>query len=170
MHLSKVPIWYITTVYTKALSTILIKYAGTSRRTVLSDGRDDSTKWLDRTSFFRVRCTSFHIHYTILTFFPCFIVLFQSCCSHAQVFGKTLLHEFPIFYSHTEWNLFSSGTNTLLWWRACFKKLNYKQTNKNMPRAHFDRKAYEVSITNKVSNIYININKFLPNTIIYVTR
>ena len=87
------------------------------------------TKWPDRTSFFRVRCTSFHIHSTLLTFFLCFIVLFQSCCSHAQVFGKTLLHEFPILNSHTEWNLLSSGTNTLLWWRACFTKLNYKQNN-----------------------------------------
>ena len=34
---------------------------------------------------------------------PLSIVLFQSCCSHARVFGKTLVHEFPIFYSHTEW-------------------------------------------------------------------
>ena len=36
-------------------------------------------------------------------------------------------HEFPISYSHTELNFFSSGTNTLLWWRACYQKLNYKQ-------------------------------------------
>ena len=71
--------------------------------------------------FFRVHCTSFHNYSPLLTFFLCFIVLFQSCCSHAQVFGKTLLHEFPIFYSHTEWNLLSSGTNTILWWRACYK-------------------------------------------------
>ena len=90
----------------------------------------DETKSPDRTHFFRVRCTSFHIHSPLLTFFLCFIVLFQSCCSHAQVFGKTLVHEFPILYSHTEWNLLSSGTNTLLWWRACWTKLNYKQTNK----------------------------------------
>ena len=36
--------------------------------------------------------------------------------------------------------------------------------------AHFDPKAFEVSITNIVSNIYRNINKFLPNTIKYFTR
>ena len=36
------------------------------------------------------------------TFF-CFIALFRSCCSHAQVFWKTLMHEF-ISYSHTKWN------------------------------------------------------------------
>ena len=77
-------------------------------------------------------CTPFHIHSPFLTFFLCFIVLFQSCCPHAQVFGKTLVHEFPIFCTHTEWNLFASGTNTPLWWRACFKKLNYKQTNKDI--------------------------------------
>ena len=49
--------------------------------------------------------TSFHMHSPVsplLTFFLCFSVLFQSCCSHVQVFGKILVHEFPIFYSHTE--------------------------------------------------------------------
>ena len=40
----------------------------------------------------------------------------------------------------------------------------------NMSRAHFDPKAFEVSITNTVSNIYRNINKLLPNTIKYFTR
>ena len=40
----------------------------------------------------------------------------------------------------------------------------------NMPRAHFDPKAFEVSITNIISNVKKNINKFLPNTIIYFTR
>ena len=70
--------------------------------------------------FFRVCGTSFHIYSPLLTFFLCFIVLFLSCCSNARVFGKTLVHEFPISYSHTDWNLLSSGTNTLLWWRACY--------------------------------------------------
>ena len=46
----------------------------------------------------------FFVSTVLLAFLLCFIVLFQSCCSHAQVFGKTLVHEFPIFYSHTEWN------------------------------------------------------------------
>ena len=31
-------------------------------------------------------------------------------------------------------------------------------------------KAFEVSIASTVSNIYRNINKFLPNTIKYFTR
>ena len=93
---------------------------------LMSDWRDwtrQGDRIQDKTSFFRVRCT-FHIHSPLLTFFLCFTVLFQSCCSHVQVFGKTLVHEFPIFYSHTEWNLLSSCTNTLLWCRDCFKK-NY---------------------------------------------
>ena len=54
----------------------------TSRRTVVSDGSD----WT--VLIFRVRCTSFHNHSPLLTFFLCFIVLFQSCCSHARVFCK----------------------------------------------------------------------------------
>ena len=41
----------------------------------------------------------------ILAFFVCFFILFHSCCSHAQVFGKTLVHEFSISYSHSEWYL-----------------------------------------------------------------
>ena len=49
----------------------------------------------------------------------------------------------------------------------------------NIPRAYFNPKAFELSIsvqlkfaiaTNIVSNIYRTINKFLPNTIIYFTR
>ena len=35
-------------------------------------------------------------------------ILFHFCCSHAQVFGKTLVHEFHISYSHTEWSLLFS--------------------------------------------------------------
>ena len=41
----------------------------------------------------------------LLTIFVCLFVLFRSCCSHACVFGKTLVHEFPMSYSHTEWYL-----------------------------------------------------------------
>ena len=42
---------------------------------------------------------------SLLTIFICFFVLFRSCCSHARVFEKTLVHEFPMSYSHTEWYL-----------------------------------------------------------------
>ena len=68
----------------------------------------DTIKRVDRIYFFLVRCDYIHIHSPLLTFFLCFFILFQSCCSHAQVFGRTLVHEFPIFYSHTEWNLTTS--------------------------------------------------------------
>ena len=46
----------------------------------------------------------------LLVFLLCFFVLFQSYCSHAQVFGRTLTPEFRISYRHTEWYLhFSQG-------------------------------------------------------------
>ena len=41
----------------------------------------------------------FHTHSSLLSVFVCSIVLFHSCCAHARVFGKTLLHEFPISYT-----------------------------------------------------------------------
>ena len=37
--------------------------------------------------------------------FLCFVVLFQSSCSHAQAFGTTLVHEFHIYSSQSEWYL-----------------------------------------------------------------
>ena len=48
---------------------------------------------------------------------PLFFVFFHSCCFHAQVFGRTLLHEFHLFYSHTKWNLcfFALLGQTLFW-------------------------------------------------------
>ena len=50
---------------------------------------------------FRARFTSFHAHASLL------IVFYLFYCSlavpNAQVFGKTLVHEFPISYRHTEW-------------------------------------------------------------------
>ena len=57
------------------------------------------------TSFVRACFASFHSHSSLLTIFVCLIVLFRSCCSRAWVFGKTLVHEFPMSYSHTEWYL-----------------------------------------------------------------
>ena len=54
--------------------------------------------------FFHSPFTSFHVHASLLTF-VCFSVLFDSCCSHARVFGRALVHEFLISYSHTEWCL-----------------------------------------------------------------
>ena len=45
-----------------------------------------------------------------LPFSVCIFVLFRSCCSHARVFGKALVHEFPMSSRHTEWYLpFSRG-------------------------------------------------------------
>ena len=63
------------------------------------------------TSFFRARFTSFHAHASLLIFFS-FSVLFHFWCSHAQVFGKTLVHDFLISYSHTEWYFIFSDSAT----------------------------------------------------------
>ena len=57
--------------------------------------------WLNKSRNYFVP-TSFHFHSFLLVFV-------QSCCSDAQVFRKTLLHEWHIFYSHsTHWNLLFS--------------------------------------------------------------
>ena len=89
-------------------------------------------------------CTSFHKYSNLLTFFRCFILLIQSCCSHAQVFEKTLMHEFPfseaIILSHTEWNLLSSGTNNLFWWRVCYKTIKLQTNKQTDPFPNFWRK------------------------------
>ena len=63
---------------------------------------------------FHIRFTSFHIHASLLTFF-CFMVLFHSCCSHVRMFGKILVHEYHISYGHTEWNLFISRGEIVLY-------------------------------------------------------
>ena len=77
------------------------------------------------TSFFRVRFASFQTHVSLLTFFICFFVLFRSCCSHARVFGKTLVHEFPMSYCHTEWYLhFFAIRNSLCGQTLRLSKLN----------------------------------------------
>ena len=69
---------------------------------VVSDGRADSTKWLDRTSFFVSAVLPSTL---ILLFSPSSSVSLSyfNLGSHARVFGTTLVHEF-ISYSHTEWN------------------------------------------------------------------
>ena len=57
--------------------------------------------------YFRARFYFFPYPTSLLIFFffSCFFVLFHSCCSHSRLFGKTLVHESPISYSHTEWYL-----------------------------------------------------------------
>ena len=45
--------------------------------------------------------TYFHLPSSLHTLDVCFLVNFHSCCSHARVFEKTLLHEFLISYRNT---------------------------------------------------------------------
>ena len=75
-------------------------------------------------SFIRARFTSFHTHASLLASFPCFFILFHSCCSHAWVFEKTLVHEFDGSYSHL------NGTSSFL---------SLVQENINMPSGHYYR-------------------------------
>ena len=65
-----------------------------------------------RNFIFRARFTAYHNHVSLLTFIVFFFILFHSCCSHARVFGKTLVHEFLISSSHTEWYLLFSDSAT----------------------------------------------------------
>ena len=48
--------------------------------------------------FVHARFTFFHTHfsYSLRPF-----ILFHSWCAHARVFGKPVMHEFPISYGHT---------------------------------------------------------------------
>ena len=55
--------------------------------------------------------------------FVCFFILFHSCRSRAQVFRKTLVHEFPVSYCHTEWNLFSLCEGRNNWKRSSIKQV-----------------------------------------------
>ena len=64
---------------------------------------------------------------SLLLTFSCFCVLFHSCCSHAQVFEKTLVHAFHTSDSHTEWyflTLLSENSNKI--WKQSAVKQNPK--------------------------------------------
>ena len=73
--------------------------------------------------------TYIHIYYYFPTFFLCVFVSFHSCCSHAQVFGKTLVYElmFP--------TVIRNGTcyccetcHSLARSKICQSKTNYNNT------------------------------------------
>ena len=61
-------------------------------------------------TFFCACFTSFHTHASLPTFFVCFVILFNSCCSHAQVFGKMLVNEFSIPIPILNGNIFFHET------------------------------------------------------------
>ena len=60
------------------------------------EGIGPTYSYVLETYFFRARCTSLNFRSFLLAFFICFFVLFQSRRSNAQVFGRTLVHEFHI--------------------------------------------------------------------------
>ena len=80
-----------------------------------------------RDFFFSCPLCFIHTHASLLTSFVFFFVLFHSCCSHAQVFGKMFVHEFPMYYSHTEWYLlfFILWRQWIIWNGALLNKSCY---------------------------------------------
>ena len=74
------------------------------------------------------------MHYSFLTFL-CFYVLFHSCISNAQVFGKTLVHEFHISYSYTECYLLISLSENgdTIWKQSAVKLTKELYTNSIIP-------------------------------------
>ena len=57
--------------------------------------------------------TSFLTHFSLISLSSVSLSFFYSWCFHALVFGKTLVHEFHISYSHTEWYLIFSDSATI---------------------------------------------------------
>ena len=67
----------------------------------------------------------FHAHASLLTSFIClFLYLISFLLFPCQMFGKTLVHEFPISYSHTEWYFFFRSVKAMNnWKRSAIKQI-----------------------------------------------
>ena len=134
-------VWVSTTLAAAVIRTSMLVYPSTQLQ---SDSKHSQMKYrglLDGLSwvtdvtgrardFWRLGWRDFFVPSVLLSTFIHFfltssplslIVLFQSCCSHAQVFGGTLVHEFLFSYSHTEWNLLFLK-QTPLWHEATWDK------------------------------------------------
>ena len=82
-----------------------------------------------RDFFFCARCTLFILTDLFLPSSSVSLSYFIICCSHARVFWKTLVHEFQISNSHTEWDLiFSRGETVLALAEASRLKSNHTTT------------------------------------------
>ena len=75
--------------------------------------------------FFCARFISFHSHGSLLTVFVCFFILFNSCSSHARVFGRAHVHEFPVSCTHAEFYLIFYETTWSKWSKSRLSKTNY---------------------------------------------
>ena len=113
--------------YIKHNKNLQRPYLGTSRRTVVSDGRD----WTRQSDWTGLICFMFAgLLSSIILLFLLSSAVSLSYFNFAVPIRKclgTLVHEFPIFYSHTEWNLLSSGTILFCSDVPAIKQLNYKQ-------------------------------------------
>ena len=79
-----------------------------------------------------------------------FLILFHSCCSHAQVFGKTLEHDFPMSYNHTEWYFLFS----------LFGARGYKHAQRTLLQALFLKWPLKPLILKKIKLISDSRNQF----------
>ena len=60
----------------------------------------------------------------LLAFFVSFYVLFHTCCSHSQVFGKTLVHEFTFSKAILNSTLFSFSRGRIFFYFVSAINLN----------------------------------------------
>ena len=114
-------------------------YKRTSWRTVVSGRRD----WTRLSDFWRFSCPLY-----FFAFFPFvfngLILLFQSRCSHAQMF-RTLVHEFLIFYSHIEWNLLFLKQSPL-WQEATWDKPEASIITRDRKKEKWTRATFQSCI------------------------
>ena len=90
-------------------------------------------------------------------------ILFQSCCSHARVLGKILLHEFPISYSHTESYLLFSRNDLI----EMVEESPAKNDNNNNMNVQRRTCRQLFSLRFQFNNCYVT---FLINTLIWFSK
>ena len=80
------------------------------------------------TSFF-VPALLFFMLALLLSIFFCFFVLFHRCCSHVQVFGKTIVHDFLISIAILNVLIFFARENSSCFGRCLAYKNHIKSNN-----------------------------------------
>ena len=103
-----------------------------------------------RTVFFSYTLYFFpYMHSSLLTVFLRFFCLISFLLFPCRVFGKTLVHEFHISYSHTEWYLFFSDSATTSA-QCVFAAKNQKQLSTsiyhNIVEPHQQRNGQSIGV------------------------
>ena len=102
---------------------------------------------------------SFFLYHCSALDFICFLVLIHFC-SHAQVFGRTLMPEFRIFYSHTKWNLVF-GRTLMPEFRIFYShtKWNLVFGRTLMPEFHIFYSHTKWNLVRELSAVKLNVYK-----------